>query len=62
MWNVKNKSDTTNSRVNWNNFKIILNVPEQCTWKTRNRGITDNSHIGYRAHTAEGTNVKGRNV
>ena len=34
----KNKSDTTNNRVNWNHFKIIQTLPEHHTGKALNQG------------------------
>jgi hypothetical protein len=36
MWNVKNKSDTSNNRGSWNHLKIIQKIPEQHTEKAQN--------------------------
>jgi hypothetical protein len=46
MWNVKNKSNTSNNRGNWNRLKIIQTVPEHNTWKARNQGTTKKSTLG----------------
>jgi len=34
MWNVKNKGDTSNSRGDWDYFKVIQKIHEQRTRKT----------------------------
>jgi len=39
MWNVKNESDTSNNRGDWDYFKVIQKIREQHTrknMKTRN--------------------------
>ena len=62
MWNVKNKSDTSNNGGYYNYLTIIEDILEQCTGKARNQVNTANSHIGYRTHTAESTDVKIQKV
>jgi hypothetical protein len=57
MWNVKHKSDSSN-RGNWNNLKIIQEIPERHNGKAHNQGITENSRIGRCTHTAGNANVK----
>ena len=37
-------------------------VPEQHTGKARNKGTTENSHIGHCTHTTESANVKVQNM
>ena len=36
VWNVKNKSDTSNSRSYWNNLKIIHKISEKHSWNAQN--------------------------
>ena len=36
MWNVKNKSDTTNNKGDWYHLKITQTLPEQHIGKVRN--------------------------
>jgi hypothetical protein len=62
IWNVKNKSYTSNNRGNWNHLQIIQKIPEQHTGEARNQGTTENSHIGHCTHTAGRNNVKVQNI
>jgi len=57
-WNVKktkNKSGTSKNKDNWKYPKIIQNIPEQHTGKTRNQGTTDNNRIWHCTHTEHST-------
>jgi hypothetical protein len=53
MWNVKNKSVTSNNRSSQNQLRIIHTLPEQHTGKACNQEMTKSSHIGHCAHTSE---------
>jgi len=62
MWNVKNKSATSNNRGKWNHLKIIQKITEPHTGKVRNKGTTENSHIGYCTLTSVSANLKVLNI
>jgi len=62
MWNVKNKSVTSNNRSSWNQLKFIQTLPEQHTGKARNQEMTKSSQIGHCAHASESTKVKVQNI
>jgi hypothetical protein len=47
---------------NWNNLKIIQEVPEQHNWKPRHQGNTENDRLGHCAFASESNNVKAQNV
>jgi hypothetical protein len=51
----ESKSDTRNSRGNWNHLKIILIIPEQHTGTACSQASTANSHTGPCTRTLEGT-------
>jgi hypothetical protein len=53
-----NKVNTSNTRGDWDYFKVIYKIREQHTRKTRSQGIPENSHIRHCTHTSESTNVK----
>jgi uncharacterized protein (UPF0371 family) len=56
----KNQGDASNNRGNWNHFKILQKILEQCTGKARYQGTTENSYIGHSTHTAESANVEAQ--
>jgi hypothetical protein len=62
MWNVKNKSVTSNNRSSWNQLRIIQMLPEQHTGKAHNQEMTKSSHIGHCTCTSESTKVKVQNI
>jgi hypothetical protein len=62
MWNVKNKSVTSNNGSSWNQFRIIGTLPEQHTGKARNQEMTKSSYFGHCAHASESTKVKVQNI
>jgi hypothetical protein len=62
MWNVLQRSDTSNNTSNLNHLRIIQKIPEQYTGKARNQATTQNSHIGHCTRTAESTDVKVQNT
>jgi hypothetical protein len=49
----KNKSDTSYGRDSGNCLRFIQKTPEQHTWKTLNKGTTQDSHIGHCTGTSE---------
>ena len=55
MWNVKNKSDTSNNKGYWDYFKIIKKTPEQHTGKEVNQVTIKNSHTEHCTHTSGST-------
>jgi len=57
-WKYKSKSDTSNTRGDWDHHKIIQKIPEQHNWKVRHQGTTQSSHMWHCEHTPESTNVK----
>ena len=44
--NVKNKSDISDNRGNWDLLKITQEIPEQHNWPARQTETTANSHTG----------------
>jgi len=63
MWNVKNKSGTSNNRDSWNNIKITQKISEQHTGKKRHQGATEKSLSGHCAlGTAGSADVKVYNI
>ena len=62
VWEYENKSDTSNTRENWNYIEIIQKLPKQHTVKARHQATTENSHIGHCTHTWESTNVRAQNI
>jgi len=46
----------------WNHFKITQTIPEQHTGKARNKGTTNNSHIGHCTHTAGRVDVNAQHI
>jgi hypothetical protein len=62
MWNVRNKTDTSDDRGNWNHFRKIHKTLQQRTGETRSQVITKNSRTGHCTHTAGSANVTVQNV
>jgi hypothetical protein len=58
----KNKSDTGNSRANWNHLKITQILPEKHTAKARNQVTAENKHIGHCTQTAGSAHMKVQNA
>ena len=46
MSNVKNESDTSNNKDNWDHLKIIWRIPEQHTEKVWSKGTTEDIPTG----------------
>jgi hypothetical protein len=47
---------------NWNHLKIMQNIPQQPTAKTRHQEPKENSNIVHCAHTSESANVEEEEV
>jgi hypothetical protein len=47
---------------NWNHFKILKKILEQCTGTARYQGTTENSCTGHSTHTAGSANVEAQNI
>jgi len=52
------KSNNDHNSVTGTIPKSYLKIPEQHDWKAHHHGTTENSHIGYHAHTLGSTDVQ----
>jgi hypothetical protein len=57
----KNKSDTINTRGNWN-LKIMQKMPKEHTGKARHQGTTNNSNIEHHTQSLESSNAKVQKI
>jgi len=57
----KNNSNTRYNGGNWNHLKIMKKTLSH-TRKGKNKGTTDNSHIGHCTYTLKSANVKVQKV
>jgi hypothetical protein len=58
MFNAKTKMILLIRGATQTSFKIIQKISEKYTGKARNKGNTENRHIGHCKHTLESANVQ----
>jgi hypothetical protein len=62
MWNVKTKVIPVIIGATGTISNSFRKIPEQHNGKARNKGTTENCHIGHCTHTAESTDVKVQSI